>query len=85
MVKSSVGRRDHSLGYVRGNYFWQSHFDNNQEMALRNNTGSIQRGLKRSEKTKELLRISHAGQGDGRILSQETKDRISKSMKEKFA
>lgn len=35
MRKPSVGRKDHDLGYVRGNYEWQSLSDNSKEVQLR--------------------------------------------------
>lgn len=28
MLKPTAGRRDHSIGYLRGNFEWQSHHDN---------------------------------------------------------
>lgn len=37
MIKPTVGRKDHNLGYVKGNFNWQESFLNSQEAALRNN------------------------------------------------
>lgn len=35
MIEPTVGRKDHDIGYVRGNFEWQSKSDNCRERALR--------------------------------------------------
>jgi hypothetical protein len=36
MIRPSVGRKDHSLGYVRGNFGWQELSSNSLESVIRN-------------------------------------------------
>lgn len=40
MVKPTVGRQDHSLGYVRGNFAWQEHDENSGESNTRGTRGN---------------------------------------------
>jgi len=54
MIKPSTGRKDHSKGYVRGNFAWQSHFDNTSE-AYHRRSAEISIYLN-SGKTKQLRR-----------------------------
>jgi hypothetical protein len=35
MLRPTVGRYDHSKGYIKGNFRWQEHFDNTSEGAKR--------------------------------------------------
>lgn len=51
MIKPGVGRKDHTKGYVKDNFMWQSFRDNCIENALRNKLGV---GTK-SEETKQKL------------------------------
>lgn len=39
MIRPSVGRKDHSLGYVRGNFGWQERSINSSECAFRSQSG----------------------------------------------
>lgn len=36
MKRPSIGRIDHSLGYIRGNFMWEELSDNSRDAALRN-------------------------------------------------
>ena len=56
MVRPSVGRKDHTKGYVRGNFEWQPLSENSGESTTRTRTGK-----KQSDKTVELKRQASIG------------------------
>jgi len=49
MVKPTIGRKDHTQGYVSGNIEWQSFFDNRSESATRNQVFMRKTPKERSE------------------------------------
>ncbi len=53
MIKPTVGREDHSKGYIRGNFQWQSRTDNSSEAAKRTNINKV-KFLSVVKKSKEL-------------------------------
>ena len=71
MKRPTVGRRDHSLGYVRGNFAWQELRENAQENASRN-----QLGVDKSED--HVHRIADSRRGC--VISDETKRKLSDSV-----
>jgi len=52
MKQPTVGRKDHSLGYVRGNYFWQSSSENYSEVRSRTPNGML--GKSHSSESRKL-------------------------------
>jgi len=61
MTWPTVGRKDHSLGYVPGNFAWQEMADNSRENIVRIGVGSPGAGTGRTlpETTKEAMRRNH--------------------------
>jgi hypothetical protein len=61
MIKPSLGRKDHSLGYIRGNFEWQSLSDNGKEAANRTeNYKNLPRNTQ-NKKLKEYLQSLSKG------------------------
>jgi len=61
MVSPEVGRIDHSKGYVRGNFKWQSHHDNMKEMLARVKPNEFRRGTTVTEETRKNMSMGHKG------------------------
>ena len=64
MKRPTVGRKDHSIGYLLGNFAWQENVDNIAEMSKR--VGSVyvmieRRPKHRSEETKKILSEANIG------------------------
>lgn len=54
MIKPTVGRKDHSLGYIRGNFAWQEHSENMAEVGSRIGSANVRKT--RSHKRLDVLR-----------------------------
>jgi len=61
MIWPTVGRKDHSVGYFPGNFFWQEMSENSRESIIRTGLGVKGAGSGRtlSEATKASLSASH--------------------------
>jgi len=83
MVMPTVGRKDHSKGYIQGNFTWQSRSDNAKESGLRAGfTSESQTGTKQPEDVSKKKSLSMKGKNTGE-RSTETCQRISESRKGK--
>lgn len=81
----SVGRKEHSKGYITGNYGWQERSENVREMNYRTNsgprTGAAIRGRRQTES--HIRNKARAMQGSKR--SQAQRKRISQGVKAAWA
>lgn len=72
MPQPSLGRRDHSVGYVKGNIFWQDTYENRVESIL---SGRARVGKKHSPET--IAKMSAAK--TGKKMTDETRAKMSAS------
>jgi len=62
MKSPSLGRRDHSIGYIKGNFFWQEVSDNSRESATRNGI------FRKNSQNPEIVRKTQIAKAIGQCI-----------------